>query len=53
MAKNVCGFYTFRIKNKKKVLYIALLPFINKKGIAMPNGKWAGWYFYIELKFAE
>ena len=33
--------------------YLGLLPVRNKNGIEFPLGKWKGWYFSEELKFAK
>lgn len=33
--------------------YLGLLPVRHLKGVIMPIGKWSGWYFSEELKFAE
>ena len=33
--------------------YLGLLPLRTKSGINFPKGKWEGWYFSEELKFAE
>ena len=33
--------------------YLGLLPVRNKNGIDFPLGKWEGWYFSEELKFAK
>ena len=33
--------------------YLGLLPFRDKSGICFPVGKWTGWYFSEELKFAQ
>ena len=32
--------------------YLGLLPVRHPKGILMPHGKWSGWFFSEELKFA-
>ena len=33
--------------------YLGLLPIRSKKGLNFPLGKWKGWYFSEELKFAK
>lgn len=47
---NCFGFYYCEIETND--LYLGLLPVKTKRGIIMPNGKWYGWYFSEELKFA-
>ena len=44
------GFFYCDIETDKS--YIGLLPVRHLKGVVMPQGKWSGWYFSEELKFA-
>lgn len=48
--KNLFGFFYCEIETEDK--YLGLLPVRSEEGIIMPNGKWNGWYFSEELKFA-
>ena len=49
---NFFGFYYCSIEAPLNN-YLGLLPVKTKAGIIMPNGKWEGWYFSEELKFAK
>jgi DNA polymerase type B, organellar and viral len=44
------GFFYCEIECSEN--YLGLLPVRTKLGLIMPNGKWSGWYFSEELKFA-
>jgi len=44
------GFFYCEISVKN--IYLGLLPVITNKGNIYPEGKWEGWYFSEELKFA-
>lgn len=47
---NLFGFFYCEIETSDN--YLGLLPLRKKEGLLMPNGKWFGWYFSEELKFA-
>ena len=47
---NLFGFFFCEIETKDN--YLGLLPLRKPEGLLMPNGKWTGWYFSEELKFA-
>ena len=49
---NLFGFFYCRIETPINS-YLGLLPVRNKNGIDFPLGKWEGWYFSEELKFAK
>jgi hypothetical protein len=44
------GFFYCEIETNNN--YLGLLPVRRDIGLIMPNGKWCGWYFSEELKFA-
>ena len=44
------GFFYCEIETDDS--YLGLLPVRHPNGILMPNGKWSGWFFSEELKFA-
>ena len=44
------GFFYCEIETDES--YLGLLPVRHLKGVVMPQGKWSGWYFSEELKFA-
>ena len=44
------GFFYCEIETDES--YLGLLPVRHLKGVIMPQGKWSGWYFSEELKFA-
>lgn len=46
------GFFYCRIESPKD-LYLGLLPIRVNLGIEFPLGKWEGWYFSEQLKFAK
>jgi hypothetical protein len=46
---NLFGFYYCEIETWDG--YLGLLP-VHHNGVIMPNGKWEGWYFTEELKYA-
>ena len=50
--KNLFGFYYCEIETNNND-YLGLLPVRDKYGLYYPLGKWAGWYFSEELKFAQ
>jgi hypothetical protein len=50
--KNLFGFYYCEIQTCNDS-YLGLLPIRNNNGINFPLGKWYGWYFSEELKFAQ
>ena len=45
------GFFYCEVESTNS--YFGLLPVHSKEGLTMPNGKWEGWYFSEELKFAS
>jgi len=45
------GFFYCEIETNNG--YIGLLPVRGNDGVSMPIGKWSGWYFSEEIKFAE
>ena len=47
---NLFGFFYCEIEANNS--YLGLLPVRHDSGLIMPNGKWSGWYFSEELKFA-
>lgn len=49
---NLFGFYYCNIEAPQNS-YLGLLPVRDKSGISFPVGKWEGWYFSEELKFAK
>ena len=49
--ENLFGFYYCEIEIYNDN-YFGLLPVRNKEGLYFPLGKWRGWYFSEELKFA-
>ncbi len=49
--KDLFGFFYCEIETNSN--YLGLLPVRRKEGLVMPNGKWTGWYFSEELKFAS
>ena len=49
---NLFGFFYCEIETPNNI-YLGLLPFRTKTGIEFPLGKWSGWYFSEELKFAK
>ena len=49
--ENLFGFFYCEIEASSN--YLGLLPIRNEKGLIMPIGKWHGWYFSEELKFAK
>ena len=49
---NLFGFYYCDIISPNG-LYLGLLPVRNQSGIYFPEGRWSGWYFSEELKFAK
>lgn len=48
---NIFGFFYCSVETTDN--YLGLLPVHTKQGLIMPNGKWKGWYFSEELKFAH
>lgn len=50
--KDLFGFYYCKIESPLDS-YLGLLPVRTKSGINFPVGKWEGWYFSEELKFAQ
>lgn len=51
VLKNSFGFFYCKIETYNN--YLGLLPYRTKKGsLVFPTGKWSGWYFSEELKFA-
>lgn len=48
--KELFGFFYCEIETKDS--YLGLLPVHTNFELIMPNGKWEGWYFSEELKFA-
>lgn len=48
--KDLFGFFYCEIETNND--YLGLLPVHNNLELIMPNGKWKGWYFTEELKFA-
>lgn len=50
--KNLFGFYYCSVESNKNG-YLGLLPVRTKDGLIFPLGKWKGWYFSEQLKFAE
>lgn len=49
---NLFGFYYCSVETPLNN-YLGLLPLRTKSGISFPIGKWFGWYFSEELKFAK
>jgi len=49
--KDLFGFFYCEIETNSN--YLGLLPVRRREGLVMPNGKWTGWYFSEELKFAS
>jgi hypothetical protein len=49
---NLFGFFQCDIESPKD-FYLGLLPVRNPSGIECPLGRWTGWYFSEELKFAQ
>lgn len=49
---NLFGFFYCRIETPLDI-YLGLLPVRTKSGLTFPLGKWYGWYFSEELKFAK
>lgn len=47
---NLFGFFYCEIETDNN--YLGLLPVHSKEGLILPNGKWRGWYFSEELKYA-
>lgn len=45
------GFFYCEIETTEE--YLGLLPYRYEEGIMFPNGKWRGWYFSEELKYAQ
>lgn len=52
MGNDFFGFYNCNIEVPND-LYIGLLPYRGKEGLIMPVGKYEGWYFSEELKYAH
>lgn len=50
--ESLFGFYYCSVESPKNS-YLGLLPVRSKDGLIFPLGKWEGWYFSEELKFAE
>lgn len=50
MKDKIFGFYYCSIEATEH--YLGLLPFRDKNGLIMPVGKYEGWYFSEELKYA-
>ncbi len=48
--KELFGFFYCDIETSDS--YLGLLPVRHETGVFMPNGRWSGWYFSEELKFA-
>lgn len=48
---NLFGFFYCKVETTSN--YLGLLPYRDKSGLLLPNGKWSGWYFSEELKFAK
>lgn len=48
---NLFGFYYCEIESNNN--YLGLIPVRDKFGLIFPNGKWSGWYFSEEVKYAE
>lgn len=48
---DIFGFYLCEIECDNN--YLGLLPFRDKRGLIFHMGKWKGWYFSEELKFAH
>jgi hypothetical protein len=49
--EDLFGFFYVEIESSD--FYIGLLPVRSKSGMYLPRGKWSGWYFSEELKFAK
>ena len=49
---NLFGFYYCNVECSNNN-YLGLLPVRNVSGIYLPVGKWSGWYFSEQLKFAK
>lgn len=49
-SNNLFGFFFCEIEAPNN--YLGLLPIRTPSGLLMPKGKWEGWYFSEELKFA-
>lgn len=47
------GFFYCRIETPIENTYLGLLPVRNNTGLIFPLGKWFGWYFSEQLKFAK
>jgi hypothetical protein len=47
---NLFGFFHCEVEANEN--YLGLLPVRSDLGLIMPNGKWSGWYFSEEIKFA-
>ena len=48
---NLFGFFYCEIETNNN--YLGLLPVRDESGLIFPNGKWRGWYFSEELKYAK
>ena len=49
--QDLFGFFYCEIESQDN--YLGLLPVHSDLGLIMPNGRWSGWYFSEELKFAS
>lgn len=49
--ENLFGFFYCDVETVDN--YLGLLPVRNESGLIFPLGKWSGWYFSEELKFAK
>lgn len=48
---DIFGFFYCEIESNYD--YVGLLPVRDRSGIKYPNGKWTGWYFSEQLKYAK
>lgn len=46
------GFYYCEVESPSNI-YLGILPYRKKSKLLMPEGKWKGWYFSEELKYAK
>lgn len=49
--ENYFGFFYCEVSVESR--YLGLLPYRCNKGLIFPTGKWCGWYFSEQLKFAK
>lgn len=50
--QHLFGFFYCDVESPKDI-YFGLLPLRNKEGINFAKGKWKGWYFSEEIKYAQ